>query len=146
MAIQDDIKVQTRDFDGERWCEAEEHVHEPGLSTLWSAHSPRGVLPSVAADISLSKEDRDALAKWQDDGSDTYSRTARAAIARVKKEIVRTLKSEPHVSWTKKIRLSRSGRTQMRQQICKSRSYAGAIIVLRKSRRPCWWCMANSGC
>ena len=54
-------------------------------------------MPSLAADIGLSKEDRDALATWQGDGSDTYSRNVRVAVACVQKEIVRTLKSEPHV-------------------------------------------------
>ena len=55
------------------------------------------MLPSLAADIGLSMEDQGALAKWQSDGSDTYNKNTRAAVARVQKEIVRTLKSEPHV-------------------------------------------------
>ena len=86
LAIQDNVKMPIWDTDGGGWCEADEHLLDPGVSTLWSAQSHKGVLPSLAADIGFTKEDRDALAKWQGDGSDTYSRNARTAVARVQRE------------------------------------------------------------
>ena len=95
LAVQDDLRVPEWNPLTKAWAEGDDYLFLPGVSTLWSAHSPRGMMPSFAADIGLSKEDRDFLAKWQGDGSDAYARNARAAVARVQKAIMRQLRQDP---------------------------------------------------
>ena len=95
-AVLDDLKVPVWNTNAEKWEESEETLLIPGLSDLWGAHSARGVLPSMAADQGAGKEARDYLGHWQGDGSDAYSRNARAAIANIQRDVMARLKSRPH--------------------------------------------------
>ena len=64
-------------------------------ASMWTAHSARGVLPSLSADQGRSKSDRDYLGHWQQDGSDTYARNARAAIKNIQREAIKQVLERP---------------------------------------------------
>jgi hypothetical protein len=74
LAVQDDLMIPHWSMEADGWVETDRFLLAPGISLLWSAHSPRGMLPSLAADSGMQKEDRDHLAGWSGDGSDTYAR------------------------------------------------------------------------
>jgi len=74
-----DLKVPIFDSDKGEWDEGEEKLLPTSLTTFWTEHAPRSVIPTAAQSLGASKEARDGLGRWSPTGSDEYARAYRAA-------------------------------------------------------------------
>ena len=65
-----------------------------GAHSHFTGHSPRNFMPSVAAAIGISKDDRDFLGRWlinRMKGSADYTRTSREVVLRVQQAVCRSI-------------------------------------------------------
>ena len=58
---------------------------------FWTLHSPRSFMPSMLIFLDVEKTKRDMVGRWCPSGSDDYTRTYRAAVARMQGQISREL-------------------------------------------------------
>ena len=64
-------------YDKGEWKVGSERLTSERMAMMWTGHSERSTLPSLAATVGMSKEERDHLGRWSPTGSDEYVRTAR---------------------------------------------------------------------
>ena len=102
-----------------------------GWERFWTEHSERSTLASGLAALSVPKDDRDLLGRWNPEGSDVYVRTYNAVVRRMQQRFAKAvhgerpyeeldegsifeeLKNWLHTHWTprtKQKQLRRSGR------------------------------------
>ncbi|CAE8582171.1 unnamed protein product [Polarella glacialis] len=88
------LKVVFKDS-SEQWIQGETDLMPESLVNLWSGHSARHQLPSMAAALRIEKERRDYLGRWGVDGgggaSNDYVLTSRQVVLSVQEEIARAL-------------------------------------------------------
>ncbi|CAE8598394.1 unnamed protein product [Polarella glacialis] len=88
------LKVVFKDS-SEQWIQGGTDLMPESLVNLWSGHSARHQLPSMAAALRIEKERRDYLGRWGVDGgggaSNDYVLTSRQVVLSVQEEITRAL-------------------------------------------------------
>ena len=78
------LKIPVWDADG-GWRASGERLLSALWKHFWSEHSPRSVLPSLAAILEPCKDHRDMLGRWCPSGSLDYSRTFRVVVINIQK-------------------------------------------------------------
>ena len=83
-------------FDAARhkWVEGERHLLSSSLTTFWTEHSARAVMPSAAQLLGISKEARDCLGRWCPTGADDYSRAYRTTVGLIQMQIMKAVLSQ----------------------------------------------------
>ena len=65
------------------WRRRDEKLFLPEAVTFYTEHSPRNVVPSLAAALEVPRDRRDFLGRWAPSQSDDYVRTQRAVVTQV---------------------------------------------------------------
>jgi hypothetical protein len=77
----------------QNWELGDEKLVPPELEDLFSQHSGRAVLPSMAVFIEQDKSKRDCLGRWKPSASDDYMRTYRTVVASIQIKTVKAIQS-----------------------------------------------------
>ena len=89
------MKLGTPKIDGPRYrLNQQRLLMGEGAHSHFTGHSPRNFMPSVAAAIGVSKDDRDFLGRWlinRMKGSADYTRTSREVVLRVQQAVCRAI-------------------------------------------------------
>ena len=89
-----ELKVPKFDAAGHKWVEGERHLLSSSLTTFWTEHSARAVMPSAAQLLGISKEARDCLGRWCPTGADDYSRAYRTTVGLIQMQIMKAVLSQ----------------------------------------------------
>ena len=76
----------------EGWYPSDVRAVPEELIGLFTEHSGRSVLPSLAILVEDDKTKRDMLGRWQPSGSDDYARTHRAVVAAIQNKVALCLR------------------------------------------------------
>ena len=74
-----------------KWYESAEGLTHMDLLGFWALHSPRTYMPSMLIFLDVEKSKRDMVGRWCPSGSEDYTRTYRAAVARMQAQITLSL-------------------------------------------------------
>ena len=75
------------------WVESDVSAVPEELVDMFTEHSPRSVVPSLALFVEEDKSKRDMVGRWRPSGSDDYSRTFRYVVAMIQARITSALKA-----------------------------------------------------
>ena len=70
------------------WVMGSTKLIHPAMSSFWSEHSPRAVMPSMLAVLEVSKDKIDYCGKWSPTGSQDYTRTFRVVVKSLQQQII----------------------------------------------------------
>ena len=73
------------------WREDGVALLAPHFVGFWTLHSPRTFMPSMLIFLDTEKSKRDMVGRWSPSGSDDYSRTFRAAVAKMQAQVASAL-------------------------------------------------------
>eukprot|EP00435_Cladocopium_sp_Y103_P037583 s1418_g10.t1 len=103
-ASYDDFVLMTRlvysrlkdcQFDGTKWVTGRSPLLLFDLYRMWTEHSERNWLISMAASTQIHREERQALGRWAvKESSDEYIRAAQRIVARVQGEVLARLRAD----------------------------------------------------
>lgn len=83
------LNLREVDFVGGRWVEGDRFLLHRDAGRLWTEHSERNWLVSMAAALGIHREERQVLGRWAvKESSDEYVRSARRLIAQVQLKVV----------------------------------------------------------
>lgn len=85
------LKVPFWQADG-GWSSSAQGLLSPIWTSFWSEHSPRSVLPSIAAVLVPEKDLRNMLGRWAPSGSEDYCRTYRVVVTNIQKQCCAAIK------------------------------------------------------
>ena len=74
-----------------KWYESAEGLVHLDLVGFWTLHCPRTFMPSMLIFLDVEKSKRDMVGRWCPSGSEDYTRTYRAAVARMQAQITLSL-------------------------------------------------------
>ena len=86
------LELRVPECGDEGWFESVVQVVPDELVGLFTEHSGRAVVPSLAILVEDDKTKRDMLGRWQPSGSDDYSRTHRAVVAAIQNKVALCLR------------------------------------------------------
>jgi len=75
------------------WTESDTPILPHELADLFSEHSPRCVLPSVAILVEDDQTKRDCLGRWKPSGSDDYVRTYRSVVTNIQLKVAISMRA-----------------------------------------------------
>eukprot|EP00435_Cladocopium_sp_Y103_P013651 s235_g3.t1 len=88
-------RLKDAQFDGNRWVGGRSPLLLPELYRLWTEHSERNWLVTIAASTGIHREERQALGRWAvRESSDEYIRAAQRIVSRVQAEVLARLRAD----------------------------------------------------
>ena len=75
------------------WKAGDKRAIPTSLESLFTEHSGRNMVPSVAVYVEDDKSKRDCLGRWRPTGSDDYTRTYRSVVTQIQLKVASTLRS-----------------------------------------------------
>ena len=104
------MKLGTPKLDGSKFrLNQQRPLMGEGAHSHFTGHSPRNFMPSVAAAIGVSKDDRDFLGRWlinRMKGSADYTRTSREVVMRVQQTVCKAILEGKDVPYAEEDALS----------------------------------------
>ena len=89
-----DLRVPIYCTDKNQWDEGTDRLLPGQLTTFWTEHGPRAVIPTASQALGAPKDLRDNLGRWSPSGSDDYSRTYRTAVGELQMLVLRGVLSQ----------------------------------------------------
>ena len=76
-----------------------ERLLEESMAVVWTGHSERATLPSLAAAVGMTIPERGYLGRWSPQGSEEYVRTYRTVIRKTIGKLTAAFMSEDPCKW-----------------------------------------------
>eukprot|EP00435_Cladocopium_sp_Y103_P059148 s1782_g21.t1 len=88
-------RLKEAQFDGSRWIGGRSPLVLPDLYRLWTEHSERNWLITMAASTGIHREERQALGRWAvKESSDEYIRAAQRIVSKIQAEVLVRLRND----------------------------------------------------